>query len=296
MQLGRLAAFAVPVASLAFAATPSRAQSEAAAPTQTPPAPEAISPPESTPSETPVSDVPADAENEPSEKAAAPSDEEQRDQPGPPVAEFDAPTPPPKAAAPRPEASAPTPEIPVEESPEEPVRKRPPENEDLEGKAALKAEPPEFRELPYEPSQQPTPFDQGRIRLAGGLSWASTPETDWTILAIGAGVFVLDGLAVEVDTTFWLGGDPFIATVTPGLRYVFTMIPSVKPYIGNFYRRYFIENQVDANAVGARAGVYFILGDWMVVGAGAVYEHILESDVFAEQDEIYPELSFAMSF
>ena len=148
-----------------------------------------------------------------------------------------------------------------------------------------------------EPIRPPSPFRQGQIRLGAGVGWASTYSESWTILGVGAGFYVLDGLAIEFDSTFWVGGTPFVATTTPGVRYVFHFVPVVQPYLGTFYRHYFVNRGwSDTNSVGARAGVYFPLGPHVIVGGGAVYEHFLDDDLFVNRDDVYPELSIAFMF
>ncbi len=136
----------------------------------------------------------------------------------------------------------------------------------------------------------PTPFDQGRLRLGIGLGWTSTSRTDWLILGAGLGFYVIDGLEVALDSTFWVVGDPFVATLTPGLRYVFIQLPSVKPYIGAFYRHYFVgDGYDDTDSLGGRLGVYFMLSKNAYIGGGIVYEHFLDDDLFASRDQFYPE-------
>jgi hypothetical protein len=145
------------------------------------------------------------------------------------------------------------------------------------------------------------PFAQGRTRISVVLG-SATGGFDSTYLILGAGVgfFVLDGFAVEVDAQAWLFGDPFTATVTPGLRYIFWMVPKVNPYIGAFYRHYFIENPFDDfDTYGARAGLLLQIGDNGYLGAGAVYERRFscDNDEFrSDCDQWYPEITFSLSF
>ncbi len=145
------------------------------------------------------------------------------------------------------------------------------------------------------------PFAQGRTRISVVLG-SATGGFDSTYLILGAGVgfFVLDGFAVEVDAQAWLFGDPFTATVTPGLRYIFWMVPKVNPYIGAFYRHYFVENPFDDfDSYGARAGLLLQIGDNGYLGAGAVYERLFSCDddeFHGDCDQWYPEITFSLSF
>jgi hypothetical protein len=101
---------------------------------------------------------------------------------------------------------------------------------------------------------------------------------------------------VHVDTDFWIG-DPFVATPSPGLQFVFFMVPAVNPYVGAFYRHYFVGAGFgDVDSAGARAGVYIPTGSRSYFGGGVVYERILQDGLFASQDVIYPEIAFVFSF
>lgn len=162
------------------------------------------------------------------------------------------------------------------------------------------AEDPSYQSSPEpeKPKKEvPTPFQQWRISLGVGLGWASSGSSNWTILGVGAGVFVLDGLKVGFDSTFWVGDKPFIATVTPSLTYVFHMVPVVRPYLGTFYRHYFVDNgYADTDSIGGRAGLYFVIARNLFIGGGIIYEHFLDKDLFTNRDDVYPELSFTFAF
>jgi len=118
----------------------------------------------------------------------------------------------------------------------------------------------------------------------------------WFILGIGAGYFFVDGLEGHADSTFWIG-DPFLATLTPGVRYVFHMVPVVKPYVGTFYRHYFVTGPLsDSDSLGARAGVNFMIGRNSYVAGGVIYEHFLDDALFENPDQVYPEITVAIAF
>ena len=142
----------------------------------------------------------------------------------------------------------------------------------------------------------PTPFDQGRIQLGIGIGGASATDTSWMILGLGAGYFVLKGLEVEAGTSLWLFGDPFIATLSPGVRYVFHMVPKVKPYLATFYRHYFITNDLpDSDSIGGQVGAYYMMNDSAYLGLGLIYEHFLDSNLYSEPDQFYPAFTFSFT-
>ncbi|MBW2219857.1 MAG: hypothetical protein JRF40_10260 [Deltaproteobacteria bacterium] len=72
----------------------------------------------------------------------------------------------------------------------------------------------------------------------------------------------------------------------------------MRPYIGTFYRRVFIDSFDDLDTVGARAGVYFMPDQKWFIGVGAVYESYLDCDdtIYSSCDDIYPEITFSFSF
>jgi len=143
----------------------------------------------------------------------------------------------------------------------------------------------------------PWPFQQWRINLGVGLGWASSGDETWTILGVGAGLYVIDGLNVGLSGTFWVGGSPFVSTITPTLTYVFHFVPVVQPYLGTFYRHYFVgDGYLDTDSVGGRLGVYIPMGKHVYLGGGIVYEHFFDDDVFASRDDVYPEITIAFSF
>ncbi|HXS18017.1 MAG TPA: hypothetical protein VN764_12555, partial [Polyangiaceae bacterium] len=85
--------------------------------------------------------------------------------------------------------------------------------------------------------------------------------------------------------------------ITPSLTYVFHFVPVVQPYLGTFYRHYFVaEGYLDTDSIGGRGGVYVALGKHVYMGGGIVYEHFFDDHVFTQRDDVYPEITVAFSF
>lgn len=140
------------------------------------------------------------------------------------------------------------------------------------------------------------PFDQGSVNVSIGGSLRVGGGDTIFAAGLGVGYFVIDGLELGVGTTAFFGADPFIAQVTPGVRYVFWMVPVVSPYLGAFYRHWFIADDFpDIDTVGGRAGILFAAGGPVNVGLGVVYERII-SPCSTACDRVYPELSISISF
>ena len=157
---------------------------------------------------------------------------------------------------------------------------------------------PEVKSQPADKvNTTPPPFRRGSIALSVGLGWASSGSSSWTILGVGGGYFVIDGLKLGVDGTFWIGDKPFVSTVTPNATYIFTFVPMVQPYIGAMYRHYFVSNDLpDTDSIGGRLGVLFALGRNIYMGGGVLYEHFTDDDVFEKRDQFYPEIMVGFSF
>ncbi len=143
-----------------------------------------------------------------------------------------------------------------------------------------------------------TSFGQGRTQLSVFGGSGSAFRQDYFVLGVGANYYVFQGLGLGLHFESWFGNSPDIYKLTPSVQYVFTQIPSVKPYVGVFYRRVFIENFSDLNSVGMRGGAYLPVGPNMHLGLGGVYESYLDCDesTFDSCDELYPEISFTVSF
>jgi hypothetical protein len=133
--------------------------------------------------------------------------------------------------------------------------------------------------------------------LGLGIGGGGYGDQTYLILGFGVGYFLVNGLELHVDTDFWLIGEPFIATPSPGLRYVMWFVPKVHPYVGGFYRHYFSgSGYPDANSIGARGGVYLMTGRSSYFGLGVAYEHFLPNDFISSEYFISPEIAFAFAF
>lgn len=146
------------------------------------------------------------------------------------------------------------------------------------------------------PRESRTIFSRNSFSLGVRFGWASTSEQTWGLLGAGLGYYALDGLEARVDADLWLGS-PNIAVLTPAFRYVFHRLPDVKPFLGPLYRRYFsLEGGIASDAVGARLGVIFMLGEAIYAQGGALYEHVLDKNLFEKSDAVYPEIGIGYGF
>jgi len=140
-------------------------------------------------------------------------------------------------------------------------------------------------------------FDKGTLHttIIGGNGEAF--EDNYFILGVGLGYYVLDGLEIGLDYQTWLGGDADIQKVSPSIRYVWDMDAALKPYVGTFYRRTFIEDFDDRDSYGYRAGLYMPAGRNLYIGVGLVYDTLRDCDesIYLSCSDTYTEFVFSFS-
>ena len=141
-------------------------------------------------------------------------------------------------------------------------------------------------------------FSQGRVHgiVTGG--WGSAFNNDYLILGAGVSYFLLDGLSVGIDLETWRGANPTLTKLTPSVRYVFYQVRTIKPYVGAFYRRTYINGETDLDSYGARAGAYLQLGRTAYLGLGGVYEKYKDcrESTYRSCDSTYPEVTLTFAF
>lgn len=139
-------------------------------------------------------------------------------------------------------------------------------------------------------------FDQGSVTASIAIGSGRFFNEDYLIIGAGAGYYPLDGIEIGLDLDAWTGGDPSIYEVTPRLTYVYDNPSHVKPYLGVFYNRTFIDGFDDSNALGYRAGMYLPQGR-LLIGVGIVYSELQDctDTVFNSCSDTYSELSVIFS-
>ena len=142
------------------------------------------------------------------------------------------------------------------------------------------------------------PFEKGSSRVSFVVGSGYTLNESYVILGLGAGYFVANGLELGLDGQAWVGGDPDIYKLKPQATYIVPVQSRIRPYAGVFYSRIFIDGYDDQDTAGARGGVYFTSNQKWFMGVGAVYESYLncDKDVYSSCDDVYPEITFSVSF
>lgn len=144
-------------------------------------------------------------------------------------------------------------------------------------------------------------FSKNSTSVALVLGSGSAFNDNYTVLGLGVGYYVTDGLELGIDLQRWFSGEPTITKVSPQIRYVFTQPDSIKPYVGAFYRRTHygefkgIELD-DRDSFGYRAGAYFSTRNGVYIGGGVVYEEFKDCSGLTDCSTTNPELLFSFSF
>jgi len=143
------------------------------------------------------------------------------------------------------------------------------------------------------------PFNRGTVSGSLFIGSGHALDQTYTTLGVGLGYMVSDGLMAGVTGEAWFGNDPSIYKLTPELRYTFTKVERVKPYVGVFVSRMFFSNTFDdRNTYGGRAGIYLPFSSNAAANLGVVYEKLSDCDeaTYRSCSQTYPEVGVLVSF
>ena len=141
-----------------------------------------------------------------------------------------------------------------------------------------------------------TGFSKGATSLGIVVGSGSAFNDNYIILGVGIGYYLINGLELGIDVQRWFSGDPSITKVSPQIKYVFTQTGTIKPYVGTFYRKTYIENLDNQDSYGYRAGAYFSGSKGVYVGGGIVYEEYLDCPSYLDCSDTYPEVLISVNF
>lgn len=141
-------------------------------------------------------------------------------------------------------------------------------------------------------------FGKGRTHVFATAGTGHAFNEDYLVLGLGVSYYVIDGLNIGLGFESWSGGDPGMRKLTPSAQYVFYQLGRIKPYVGAFYRRTYIDGLPDIDSAGGRAGAYFQAGRNAYLGAGVVYESYVDckESVYRSCSSTYPEVTFTLAF
>ncbi len=141
-------------------------------------------------------------------------------------------------------------------------------------------------------------FAKGKTHFSVIGGSGSAFNDSYTVIGASVRYYFFDGFNLGLAAETWFGGTRDINKLTPSIQYVFFQPSIVKPYVGAFYRRTYIEDLEDLESAGARAGVYIASGPNAFIGIGAVYESYINCQelVYDSCEDTYPEISFSFAF
>lgn len=141
-------------------------------------------------------------------------------------------------------------------------------------------------------------FSQGRTHVVASAGTGYAFNENYLVLGLGVSYYVIDGLNLGLALESWTGGDPGMRKLTPSAQYVFYRAERIKPYVGVFYRRTYVDGLPDINSAGGRAGAYVRAGGNAYVGAAVVYESYLDCNntLYRSCSSTYPEITFTLAF
>jgi len=139
------------------------------------------------------------------------------------------------------------------------------------------------------------PWRQGRSRLAMGGGVSGLTGSNLFYVAVSYGYFIVDNLELGVDALMLFGDQPFQLRVGPGLLYIVPIEAEVQPYVGAFYRHWFVPDDafLDQDTLGGRLGLVLRSGGTFLQ-LGLVMESII-STCDDDCTSFYPELGFSIS-
>jgi len=142
------------------------------------------------------------------------------------------------------------------------------------------------------------PFGRGNVTGSIYLGAGRALDQEYTTLGGTLGYMVSEGLMLGVSAEMWFGNEPDIYKFTPEVRYTFTGVAPVKPYVGAFVSRTMYDGLPDRNTYGARGGIYMPFGSNAAFNVGLVYEKISDCNPSTYNDcsQLYPEAGVLFSF
>src|SRR5688500_11419412 len=91
-------------------------------------------------------------------------------------------------------------------------------------------------------------FAKGRTHFVFTAGTGYAFDETYLVVGLGANYYVVDGLNVGLHWEYWTGSDPKMSKLTPSVQYVFYQMNPVKPYVGAFYRRTYLERLEDLDS------------------------------------------------
>lgn len=143
------------------------------------------------------------------------------------------------------------------------------------------------------------PFAQGRMGISIYFGGGQTSTDSYYTAGAGFSYYLVNGLWLGLSGETRQGIDPTLYKASPEIGYVFPLRGPVRPYVGAFYRRVWVENYEDYDTYGGRAGVNVRMGQGAWFRIGGVYESLrncANTPVNLPCSDSYGELGVLFSF
>lgn len=142
------------------------------------------------------------------------------------------------------------------------------------------------------------PYARGNLTGSVYVGAGRALDRDYTTIGGSLGYMVSEGLMLGGSAETWVGNDPDIYKFTTELRYTFTNVATVKPYVGGFLGYTMYDGLPDKNTYGARGGVAIPFSTNASFNVGLVYEKIASCDsrTYRDCSVLYPEAGVMFSF
>ena len=139
-----------------------------------------------------------------------------------------------------------------------------------------------------------TPAFGGEISVGASAGVGSAFGQTYFPVGVRLGYGIGLGLEADISVEYWTAASPNFAKTSPGLTW-YLPVPLLRPYVGGFYSRWFVESGLpNQDSVGVRGGVgLFSLGPvW--TGVGINYERRLSCS--SDCNTWHPEASVRITF
>jgi hypothetical protein len=143
------------------------------------------------------------------------------------------------------------------------------------------------------------PFNRGNVSGSLFIGAGQALGNTYTTVGAGLGYMISDGLMAGITGEAWFGNSPNLYKVTPELRYTFTQVEPVKPYVGTFVSHTFYSSGYsDRDSYGLRGGIYIPFSSNAAANVGLVYEKIADCNegTYHDCSQTYPEAGVLFSF
>lgn len=118
------------------------------------------------------------------------------------------------------------------------------------------------------------PFAQGRLGVSVVVGTGQTASDSYYTVGAGLNYYLLNGLWLGISGETRQGIHPVTYSASPEIGFVFPVGGPVRPYVGAFASRTWVENFRDFDTYGGRAGVLVRMGQGAHMRIGAVYESL----------------------